>query len=89
MDSMKTHFLSADGYSEGYQLNTSLNSPKKDSLDKSFWRFPVRSPEVDMSNTAVSTDGGELRCDESCCLNIIQVPISYEKVFQCQRTYLY
>lgn len=55
MDTVKTHFLSADGYSEGYQLNTSLNSPNKDSLDKSFWRFSVRSSDVDMSTTAAAT----------------------------------
>lgn len=31
---METHFFSSTGYSDGYQLKTSLNTPINDDLDR-------------------------------------------------------
>lgn len=45
----ETHFLSATGYSDGYQLNISLNKPHNESLERSLPSFGVITSEVDIS----------------------------------------
>lgn len=44
---VKTHFLSSAGYSDGYQLKTSLNTPIKDDLDRR-WLGAFVSSEADI-----------------------------------------
>lgn len=41
------YFFSATGYSDGYQLNTSLKTPTNDDLERC-WLGAVVSSEVDM-----------------------------------------